>query len=91
MPPNTTKVDRTSRWGNPFRVGLHGTQAECVALYQALASGALLPAPVPAEGIALARKQIADHIHELKGRNIACWCKPGSPCHGDVLLEIANR
>ena len=21
MPPNTVKVDRTTRWGNPFRVG----------------------------------------------------------------------
>lgn len=23
--------------------------------------------------------------------NLACWCKPGAPCHADVLLEIANR
>lgn len=28
---------------------------------------------------------------ELKGKNLACWCKEGSPCHGDVILEIANR
>lgn len=27
----------------------------------------------------------------LVGRNLACWCKLGEPCHGDVLLEIANR
>ena len=26
----------------------------------------------------------------LAGKNLACWCKPGSPCHCDVLLEIAN-
>lgn len=27
----------------------------------------------------------------LTGKNLACWCKPGAPCHADVLLEIANR
>lgn len=27
----------------------------------------------------------------LRGRNLACWCKPGTPCHADVLLELANR
>jgi hypothetical protein len=27
---------------------------------------------------------------ELKGYNLACWCRPGSPCHADVLLELAN-
>lgn len=28
---------------------------------------------------------------DLRGKNLACWCKPGEPCHADVLLEIANR
>lgn len=27
---------------------------------------------------------------ELRGKNLACWCRSGSPCHADVLLEIAN-
>ncbi len=27
----------------------------------------------------------------LRGRNLACWCKIGAPCHADVLLELANR
>jgi hypothetical protein len=27
---------------------------------------------------------------ELRGRDLACWCKPGEPCHADVLLELAN-
>lgn len=26
----------------------------------------------------------------LAGKNLACWCKPGAPCHADVLLELAN-
>jgi len=27
---------------------------------------------------------------ELKGKNLACWCPLGSPCHADVLLKLAN-
>ena len=27
---------------------------------------------------------------ELRGKNLACYCKPGDPCHADVLLDIAN-
>ncbi len=27
---------------------------------------------------------------DLRGKNLACWCKPGEPCHADVLLELAN-
>ena len=28
---------------------------------------------------------------ELRGKNLACWCKEGACCHADVILEIANR
>lgn len=27
---------------------------------------------------------------ELRGKDLACWCKPDQPCHADILLEIAN-
>lgn len=30
-------------------------------------------------------------LPELRGKNLACWCKPGDACHADVLLELANR
>jgi hypothetical protein len=26
----------------------------------------------------------------LAGKNLACWCPLGQPCHADVLLELAN-
>ena len=50
--------------------------------------------------VALFRKHIRyedDHWdpflvrNELRGRDLACWCKLGEPCHADVLLELANR
>ena len=27
---------------------------------------------------------------ELAGHDLACWCPLDSPCHADVLLELAN-
>ena len=24
----------------------------------------------------------------LRGRDVACWCREGQPCHGDTLLEL---
>lgn len=39
--------------------------------------------------IALPPSPIGD-IGELAGHDLACWCKPGQPCHADVLLELAN-
>lgn len=32
----------------------------------------------------------ADILEELRGKNLACWCPLDQPCHGDVLLELAN-
>ena len=37
----------------------------------------------------LTPEQITKARRELKGRDLVCWCSP-APCHGDVLLEIAN-
>jgi hypothetical protein len=28
---------------------------------------------------------------DLRGRDLACWCPLGVPCHADVLLQVANR
>jgi hypothetical protein len=29
-------------------------------------------------------------VHELRGKNLACFCPLGSPCHADLLLRSAN-
>ena len=30
-------------------------------------------------------------IAQLRGRDLACWCRLDAPCHADVLLELANK
>ena len=89
MPAGAVKVDRSTKWGNPWsvkkarEVGYTGTDAELAEICVGMFRNAMLRGlPAVAE--------IRDHIHELRGKDLACWCPPGSPCHADVLLEIAN-
>lgn len=76
MPPNTVSVARPGRWGNPYRVGVDGTAAECVAQFRAI----LVARPDPMDAVR----------RDLRGKNLACWCRVGDPCHADVLIEVAN-
>lgn len=85
-------VARPGKWGNPFRVGEDGTAAQCVDLYRCLLSGYV--ALTTKAGIELQTKTraiVAACLDELRGKNLACWCRRDKPCHADVLLEIANR
>lgn len=95
MPLNTVNVSRGPgrKFGNPFIVGTHGTADACVARFRDLLNGLIRMYPVPCpswQEQADARDTIMGSIAELRGKNLACWCKPGAPCHADVLLELAN-
>jgi len=84
MPPNTVKVDRTTKWGNPYRTGgtPHVSPSEAVRLFREdILNPDQFPFPI------LTIKEIRE---ELAGKNLACWCPPGASCHADFLLEIAN-
>lgn len=83
MPPGTVKVDRTTRWGNHYRPG--------GPVYRERGFGKVKDA---AEAVDLFRRlqaRLMTDIAQLRGKNLACWCKPGEPCHADVLIELANR
>lgn len=73
------RVARPGKWGNPFRIGIDGSQAECVSRFRAFAAHKAGADPT----------WLAALRAELGGKNLACWCRPGSPCHADVLLELA--
>jgi hypothetical protein len=93
MPPNTVKVTRgkgrAGRFGNPFVVGqsLEGdcieSPSEAVTMFADMMKSAALRADFGYPTHQAIRA-------ELRGKNLACWCKPGDPCHADVLLELAN-
>lgn len=91
MPANTVKVDRSTKWGNPFRI--HGDgylmdQAMAVQLFRRLlADDSGFIARVRGQDVLTT---VDDIRNELRGKNLICWCRSGTPCHADVLLEIAN-
>lgn len=89
MPPNTVKVDRSTKWGNPFHVhgdGYPMTNELAVSLFRS---------QIAKEGGYIAPRQrtvttVEDIKRELRGKNLACWCAEGEPCHANVLIEVAN-
>ena len=83
MPVNAIKVDRTTRWGNPYRVEGPTVEADAVQLFREWLTGEW-------PELQMRRDWCLLHLHELRGKDLACWCKPGDPCHADVLLELAN-
>jgi hypothetical protein len=96
MPPNTVKVDRTTRFGNPFIVGANGSALECVYHFGLMVSGYICASVGHAcferqeKSVALLKAEKAAGWPSLRGKNLACWCAPGSPCHAEVLLNLAN-
>lgn len=93
LPLNTVNVARPSKWGNPFVVGRDGTREECVFKYRALLAGYLcLSSKASPKTLRLAHAYVSKNLWRLRGQDLACWCPlDGGPCHGDVLLEAANR
>lgn len=85
MPPNTVKVDRSTKWGNPFKPGVATPYAGGRKIQDKRHAFVIYRAAAPDNEalIAAARK-------ELRGKNLACWCGPQDDCHADVLLELAN-
>lgn len=83
MPPNTVSVCRPGKWGNPtatadgYRFWLAGLNP-CWTARETL------------DQTESRRLWILEHVHELRGKNVACWCRLDEACHGDVLLELAN-
>jgi hypothetical protein len=68
-------VARPSKWGNPYRIGT------CLVA-DAEAAVTAFAANLPIGRI----KGISD----LRGKNLACWCRSPEPCHADILLKEAN-
>ncbi len=86
MPANTVKVCRPGKWGNPWRVGDWSATLGRV-LDQA---GAVERFTAEHEQGGCRAWLNPQAVKELKGKNLACWCKLTDPCHADVLIRLAN-
>ncbi len=77
IPEGGKLIARPTKFGNDFKEHIDGTLAEIISKYEAW----LMTEP----GLIVKVKK------ELRGKDLYCACKPGQPCHGDVLLRIANE
>lgn len=101
MPENTVKVDRTTRWGNPFTLDFASRETSLL-MYRELVTGFFNPSHLKHLSdddfnTVYNRKQRFWHRNGahpywplIRGKNLACWCKLDEVCHADILLELAN-
>lgn len=73
--PFDVYIGRPGPWGNPYHIGKDGTREDVIAKYRAYAES---------------NPWIVEHVSVLRGKVLACWCKPQA-CHGDVLAEMADK
>ena len=74
-PPDAVYIGRGSKWGNPFVIDKHGSRSEVIAKY---------------EEYILGKPELLAQLHELKGKDVVCYCTPQA-CHGDILVHMANN
>lgn len=74
---NAVMIDRSTKWGNPFRLSDYGGDRE-VVLHKF-------------RNWFLTNRELQDSVRaELKDKVLVCWCKP-KKCHGDIYAEFLNR
>jgi hypothetical protein len=91
LPENCVRVTRPSQFGNPFRLGswidyinddgliesVQITVGDALDLYENYLLEKLEENP--------------DFLAPLKGKDLDCFCRLDARCHGDILLDYANR
>lgn len=97
--PDAVIVARPSKWGNPFTIagaiesGYADSQMEghivAAEAFDDWLHGNTWAAGSGAEWDDRRFRMLAD-LHELAGKDLACWCKPTDACHADTLLKLAN-
>lgn len=85
MPQEAVYVGRPSRWGNYKSViRVNQDTGDCVSDREAAYR-------LYKRSIELTLKDEPDFLKPLRGKDLACWCKPEELCHADILLKLANR
>ena len=70
--PNTKRVSRPSRWGNPYSLKDYSLK-ESLQLYEIWLDEKL--------------KENPRFLEPLLDYDIGCFCKLKDPCHADILLQ----
>jgi hypothetical protein len=74
VPSGAVYIGRGSKWGNPFHTGADGDRATVIAKHESWLRD---------------QHHLLRALDELRGCDLVCFCAP-LPCHGDLLLWLAN-
>ena len=72
------KVDRSTKFGNPYKTGRDGTRPQVIEKYRLWLWKEIQNGRIDASELA-----------ELDGKRIGCWCKPLT-CHADILVKAVK-
>jgi hypothetical protein len=100
-PAGCVSVGRGTRWGNPFKLSgfidhryVRADLRESTPLQWCSPMAVDARKAVESFWMNLFRGTLTytldDVRRELRGKDLACWCKPGSWYHADMLMQIAN-
>ncbi len=90
LPENAVKISRPGKWGNPFVITdkVHPGH---------MTGGCYYAVPTLEDALACYQEYLEkrpdlkrDAVEELAGKDLACFCREGEPCHGDILISVAN-
>ena len=76
--PDVVRIDRATKFGNPYLIGRDGSRAEVIEKYRERLWREIRAGRMPLEDLAA-----------LEGKRLACHCSP-KPCHGLVLAAAAR-
>lgn len=76
VPTSAIFIGRPSRFGNPFPITERRDRDTAIKMF---------------ENYILSNPRLLEKVkRELRDKDLVCYCAP-LPCHGDVLLRIANE
>lgn len=74
LPDGAVYIGRGSKWGNRFVIGRDGDRATVIAKYERWLAD---------------QHDLLRALDDLRGLDLVCFCAP-RPCHGDILIRLAN-
>lgn len=76
VPKHAVLVDRSTVWGNPYRMRGEDTRDTVITQFEIYAMRRMQEEP--------------EWLTPLKGKDVVCHCAP-KRCHGDILVRLANE
>jgi hypothetical protein len=70
--PYDVLIDRSTKWGNPFKMGRDGDRMEVIRKHM---------------NWLIEQDELLADLESLRGKTLGCWCVP-RPCHGENYIYL---